>query len=571
MNIKFNHIIIHQFLSSSHMEVDLSEQGQVLVKGFNYETNPPQSNGSGKSLIFDAILWTLAGETSRGADSVVNEKSDEGCYCILTFECNDDTYEVLRAKSSKEFGNLCRVTVNGDIITDQIKKSQEYLNQKIMMMTPEVLGSIIVLSQGLPYKFTGMTPSKRKDLLEVMSGSSDRISKIKMSLDQESSAQSQNKQELSNQVNHFLGEISGLSSLQKELKSQIDSQVTKEECSQMIENLKNQITDYQDQITRIKESLIKEDQVKEDLWKVRDNVNSHLTSQKTLVKNLEDQLKSGICPTCKRPYDNLTDIDREKIKSDIESARSLCDALNAKLTGITNLVRTHADSYQTMTNQITSLMFSIKENKNHIEELDKYLEDFDKVKDKYTEVESQLKDKNILINQNKTKIEEIVKYENHLDYIKRELSRDFKGYILQESIDYLSSRAEYYGSLLFNTDKRLSIKLSGNKILVLLDSRPYENLSGGERQRVDIAVQLSMRDMLQTSSGFYCNLLVLDEIFDNLDSSGSESLIRLISSELSDIDTVFVVTHHSEIDIPYDKILTVIKDSNGISSLGEEE
>ena len=61
------------------------------------------------------------------------------------------------------------------------------------------------------------------------------------------------------------------------------------------------------------------------------------------------------------------------------------------------------------------------------------------------------------------------------------------------------------------------------------------------------------------------NILVVDEIFDNLDRVGCEKVINLISTKLSDISSVFIVSHHSDIDIPYDRELVVIKDMNGVS------
>ena len=63
-------------------------------------------------------------------------------------------------------------------------------------------------------------------------------------------------------------------------------------------------------------------------------------------------------------------------------------------------------------------------------------------------------------------------------------------------------------------------------------------------------------------------LIVLDEIFDNLDYIGCQRVLDLISNKLNDLDSIFIITHHeNELDIPVDKTITIIKDIHGVSKL----
>ena len=73
--------------------------------------------------------------------------------------------------------------------------------------------------------------------------------------------------------------------------------------------------------------------------------------------------------------------------------------------------------------------------------------------------------------------------------------------------------------------------------------------------------------MLCKFLNFSCNILVVDEIFDNLDSVGCQRVINLISTELSDISSIFVITHRGDLEIPYDHELIVEKNEKGISTL----
>ena len=160
--------------------------------------------------------------------------------------------------------------------------------------------------------------------------------------------------------------------------------------------------------------------------------------------------------------------------------------------------------------------------------------------------------------------------EAHLSVINKfdtMLKRDFRGYLLSNVITYIDSRAKNYAKDVFDTQD-ISFKLEGNNILISFQGKDYENLSGGERQKVDLIVQFSIRDMLSEYMNFSSSILVLDEIFDNLDSTGCEKVINMISKRFNDINSIYVISHHAEeLNIPVDNYLTVIKNSNGVSSV----
>lgn len=70
-----------------------------------------------------------------------------------------------------------------------------------------------------------------------------------------------------------------------------------------------------------------------------------------------------------------------------------------------------------------------------------------------------------------------------------------------------------------------------------------------------------------TFMNFSSNILVLDEITDFMDNRGSDKLISTISNLIQDVSSIFFVTHHTELNLPYDKIITVVKDEMGMSRL----
>ena len=144
--------------------------------------------------------------------------------------------------------------------------------------------------------------------------------------------------------------------------------------------------------------------------------------------------------------------------------------------------------------------------------------------------------------------------------------RDFRGFLLTNIIDFINNKSKEYCKDIFETDK-IEFMLDGNYINIFYDNKQYENLSGGEKQKVDLIVQFSIRDMLCKFLNFSSNIIVLDEIFDNLDAVGCQRVLNVIAKKLSDIDSIYIVTHHSDIDLPIDNEIVVIKNENGISEI----
>ena len=119
---------------------------------------------------------------------------------------------------------------------------------------------------------------------------------------------------------------------------------------------------------------------------------------------------------------------------------------------------------------------------------------------------------------------------------------------------------------MFDSDA-LSFSLNENYIDIVYDGKYYEALSGGEKQKVDIIIQLALRDLLSSQLGITSNILVIDEIFDFLDTKGCQKILSVITS-LSNIESVFIISHHiNDLSISYDSELIVEKGEDGISHI----
>ena len=178
--IQFKKVIIHNFGSYGHVELELQNRGFCLVSGQNnYIKDNALSNGSGKSFLWSAICYALTGETINGIKANLKNihTEEQECYVQLEFSYNKDFYSLNRIISPKSDLKIFKndIDLSGKGIRDSEKKLQELLPD----LTKDLIASCIIIGQGMPNKFSSFSPSGRKDLLEKLTKSDFMIEDIK--------------------------------------------------------------------------------------------------------------------------------------------------------------------------------------------------------------------------------------------------------------------------------------------------------------------------------------------------------------------------------------------------------
>lgn len=312
------------------------------------------------------------------------------------------------------------------------------------------------------------------------------------------------------------------------------------------------------------------------------------------MKKEISRLKSitDICPTCGQKLigvqkpdttDKEVDLRDLEYKFDVlcESGDTLNKELQEELTKIDELLKPHLDKeLSDLSDRKNQQQETLKRKEEEVRKKDQAykevcyfeneLNNLDKNKASYIsaieDAEKQIKEIDEKILYNNKRVEELT---THLDVLKKMstlLTRDFRGYLLKNIIEYINQKSKEYSKEIFDNGI-IEFALDGNNISISFNGREYENLSSGERQKVDIVVQFALRDMLCKFSNFSSNILVLDEIFDGLDAVGCERVIKLLSTKLNDVDNVYIVTHRSDLSIPVDREITIVKNEKGISTI----
>ena len=619
MILTFKNIHIENFLSFGTADLLLDRGNYVLVKGEN--ENPvdnAESNGSGKSAIFDAIVWALTGTTTRECKNVSNINSDNGAKVTLYFNVDDCEYEVTRTKDYKPLGSTLKIIRNGEDVSGKgIRDSEKLLSEYLPDLTSSFLGSVIILGQGLPQRFSNNTPSGRKDVLEKLSKSDFMIDDLKQKVsDRKTQIQKlirENEDKLlaattsksrmlkqKESIDRYLQELPD----KHELQEKIDTYNRKvEELVEEVEGKKQRLeSESITELSKEKEcKLLQLSSLNSSMYSELEQKKSEYSEQINELSERKQSLRSyirtnenirDVCPTCGQKLIGVEKPNVDKERQELGEVETSLFDISAKRDSELNVIK---DSYmkkskeldneiQQLGNEILEKSKAQSELKRSIEELQKSIE---QCKYRVASLVGQmdaLEENAVRYNQELTSIcdqlneieKEILYYTNEQGPLNRRseiiskmntiLSRDFRGYLLTNVINYISDRAKFYSMQVFGNDN-IGFQLAGNAIEISFDNKEYSNLSGGEKQRVDLIIQLSIRDMLCKFMGFSSNIIVLDEFIDGLDAKGCEQILGLIANNLTDVGTVYIITHHSSVAIPTDDEIIVVKDSNKISRI----
>ena len=95
----------------------------------------------------------------------------------------------------------------------------------------------------------------------------------------------------------------------------------------------------------------------------------------------------------------------------------------------------------------------------------------------------------------------------------------------------------------------------------------YKSASAGERKRIDLAISFALQDLVIKQNNTSVNLLMLDEVFENLDELANENVITLLEEKAKEVDSIFVITHNEQLKGLFSNKVTVVKEQDGISKL----
>lgn len=571
MYLNFTKVTIHNFRSFSDCEINLDNQGIVLIKGRNESEELCESNGSGKSSIPESVIWALYGKTSSGISDPSNKYLDDKCFVIVEFIIDNINYKVIRSVGSKQYGNKLSLYRDGEEISARNKTDTEKSINQILKINPELFQSIIFISQGFNSRLTLLGPSARKSRIESITGIQDKINLFKDKLSHHQKLLNTVYSNNSSEYNKILGEIQATT---RTIESNETRLSHSNECKDIdVNSLKESLKILNDKLDNLRDisstinmQLIKD---KNEESRLKSNKSDMMTSIRENTELLMKTHESSTCPTCGQ---HMTSTISEKVISDIKTKISKCKKelvdINRSIDAIISKITAESDKLNKIQEQCRKYSEKISEINGQIDKVTRN-GDASTLAQLITYGKSQLsklKDKSSKLKDSCDSSKEDVDIIGSSINI---VNKQFRDYMLRQILDFMNERLNEYSQLLYSDNKIIIINDKFNILLINKDNveTQYEALSGGEQRKADLALVLTQRDLALNISGFVCNLLILDEVYDNLDDKAISSVSNMFSNVCEEIDSTFIISHKHEVDIVYDSVLQIVKDKNNISKI----
>ena len=362
--IKFQNMVIKNFMSVGHAEIDLADQGLILIEGVNEDDPSAMSNGSGKSSIVDAISWCLYGETARGSagDSIINVKAGKGTRVSVWLEVDGEMYVIQRGRKHPIFKNrveLEKITLGSSVVltggTDKL--TQEKINH-LLGCTVDVFNAAIYMGQEAMPDLPGMTDKRLKNILEqalsldkldeALEVCKARVDSVSYNLGKAKDSLEKTKSKL------YDGQrvLDRLLALRKTLSKELeDAQALyvkevnafkrdKIALEANILRFENKLNDLKAEIKpENPEYALKIEEMDLDFVKKEQGLNQiekDIRGEEWVLNKSKDQLKEFSegknCPTCGKPCDSTDDLNAkvDALKEEINTSKEILTAMRSK-------------------------------------------------------------------------------------------------------------------------------------------------------------------------------------------------------------------------------------------------
>lgn len=160
-------IILHNFGSyyGPH-EFQISDRGLTFVIGTNHDEPGMESNGVGKSTLWNALDWGLFGKDPKGdsLSSVVSDAAGKNCWVLVYMSDGPDEYVILRYRECAD-GHGVKLYKNGQNITAMDSKETQAILEHALGLDQQIFRSTVYQTQSGAFDFADATDAKRKELL----------------------------------------------------------------------------------------------------------------------------------------------------------------------------------------------------------------------------------------------------------------------------------------------------------------------------------------------------------------------------------------------------------------------
>lgn len=601
--IIFQKITIEGFGSIvNELTVYLDGHGLTVVRGHN---------GAGKSTIFNALYWALYNKSIKNISKAeiptwesLRTEDFNGTRVIIDFKIDDDQYSIARHinYNAKTFGvkgaNTLIIIKNGEKVTENLYKNDQQAHINLLLgMEPKVFLHTAFFAQKTN-RFISASPEEKRLVLDTLFNF-ERIDKAQQlasfdaaELDKWISGYNKTYSELklsisklTDEINHAKEKLSlheefkllQLKNLDAQIKTAEDQKLQSFETLKTAEANKIVVEAELQKFSSLEVEKAEKTKAFNAISLQRDEINKSLKQIKEEQWKIE-QLYSGICNRCGKDFGTLKPDDVYKREAELES-QAIQNTLNLEsLESSTNNLKQQIENINNQLSQKSGYEVSLKQIISGIETANKLINfqtsQIQKLEAEKVEIENKKFEYDFDTQTSKLEslLAEIAQVEREISEAEAKFSRikffatigftakGLKAYLFEKKLRLLNQYVHQYSSLLgFSVELAVDLEstLKSIEINIAKDGVKcdYGCLSGGEQQRVDLCIAFALHDLI--SANYDINLLILDEVFESIDTyQGVEQVSELISFKAIS-KSVFVITHNASLEIPNSKVLNL--------------
>jgi len=599
---------IENFLIIKRAEISLATPSLSLVLGYSSDGGKADSNGVGKSSVFEAICWCLYGKTYKGLahDDVVSNKSKGGTRVSVELVIGDRLITVVRHRAHKKHNNKLHIFDDGKNISPFRQQDADALLKSLLPISYTAFKHVVYFGQFMPDKFLSLNDAGRKQLLEELLGLeafSDAEKKVKL------------------HVKEMKSKLLTLTGYEDALKESIEEgekllEKAKLEKAEKLKSIMEEITTLALSRRVLKKKEQKTRALRDVLLADKDEITTKIFKVQKKLKKLEskhteeviacggldkDLLAIGkmsrklsrlsICSECGQEVSRehvetkLAELGKERtdvedrIHAHAEVRATLSDSIRAKekyLELIGMDMDAKEDEIDTITEALNELLLQLHSN---AERQNSLYHEREVIQNSDSSMEATITSQQVRLKGLSKEIVGIREELPYLEYWEKGFSASgVRAMLLDDVIVYLNNRMNHYSRVM--SDGEIAVQLSSQtklksgqvrekmSISASTGGAGYLAASGGQQRRMDLAVHFALSDLTSTVTGHKINVLICDEVLDCVDETGTEAILHMLEDKVRQGVTVFLIAHTDALKHRIQRTLLVTQ-KNGVSTVKE--
>ena len=538
--MKLNKIRIHNFKSIyGNQYFDFNDlEGLIKLSG---------PIGAGKTTLAEAILWGLYGTVKGQNNTNLVAWNTKACEVELWLTAKNKEVHITRNIIAPLI-----VEVEGKRINGSSKRDMQEILENEIYDTPKLaIVRMCVISFNSFNSLASMTPYETKMFLDEIFGFklfteyTNEINIEKKDVQNESIRLNAILDEKKHQIETFEQKKT---SQQEELSNSMDIDKLNNDRANLVEKGKEVSANKS---TVQSQYANEETEYSNKLNEIKSKMDEYSTLGKHARKQY-DTFKSGKCPTCGNEIDeNVIKEYKETLDNYINLYKEYQTNYKAEYATYTQLVNDHKV-------ELTKFDQEIAELKNQIREIDKnitiYNNNLKIINENYDD----------LINSTQTQIDEI---QNKIDSLDIEFgewndmselfAKTLRYNLLETFIPHINNSIQQF---INKMDQPYKIHYDQEfKAHIFVDGYEkeisYNNLSTGQKKSLDLAIIFGILQNIISNVDF--NVLILDELFSNMDTNARNIMLELLNESLSEDKSIFVINHAEMSDDYFDHKIRV--------------